>query len=378
MIWELHELGFLPMQDPLGHLSDPALQPIERLALNLPRLVHERAFRRVSAEYLAEPLDWDSILSAREEHESERLFMLYSYFTSAYVHSPGLPAVDRIPSYLAVPLARLARHVERLPILSYASYCLHNWRRRDPNGPVALGNLELLQNFSLPGHGKEDEDWFILVHVDIEARAGAALRAVHAAKAVMAGDNSGAMETLLETTAGSMTEMNRTLARMPEGCSPDVYYTKVRPYIFGFTDVVYEGCFGDVPQTYRGETGAQSSIVPAMLAALGIRHENSLLTQHLDDLRNYMPRPHREFIRAQTSVRDYVIRVSTAGPGPDRRIKELYNECIRQLVAFRSRHFEYAVNYIEKKVTNPIATGGTPYIPWLHQLIEETKAYLLE
>ena len=45
---------------------------------------------------------------------------------------------------------------------------------------------------------------------------------------------------------------------MPEGCSAEVYFKKVRPYIFGFTDIVYEGCFGDVPQSYRGETGAQS------------------------------------------------------------------------------------------------------------------------
>ena len=36
----------------------------------------------------------------------------------------------------------------------------------------------MLQNFSLPGDGRKDEDWFILVHVDIEARAGAALTAM--------------------------------------------------------------------------------------------------------------------------------------------------------------------------------------------------------
>ena len=34
--------------------------------------------------------------------------------------------------------------------------------------------------------------------------------------------------------------MNRTLNRMPEGCSPEVYFRKVRPYIFGFTDIIYE------------------------------------------------------------------------------------------------------------------------------------------
>jgi len=37
----------------------------------------------------------------------------------------------------------------------------------------------------------------------------------------------------------------------------------------------------------------------------------------------------------------------------------------------------HAINYIEKKVANPIATGGTPYIPWLRQIIEETKEFFL-
>ncbi len=378
MDWELHELGFLPVRDPAAHLSNPAFQDIEGLAAELPRLVHERSFRKASTDYLTDRLDWDAALTAAGDLEVERLFMLFSYFASAYVHSPGLEAVGEIPSRVAVPLVRLARAVDRPPILSYASYCLHNWRRTDQAGPVALGNIELLQNFSLSGAGKEDESWFILVHVDIEARAGAGLRAVSAAKHAIAQDDPGGLESLLETTAGSLGEMNTTLARMPEGCSPEVYYNKVRPYIFGFTDIVYEGCFGNAPQTYRGETGAQSSIVPTMMAALGVRHKNSLLTQHLDDLRNYMPRPHREFIRDQVSVRDHVIRVSSSAQGRGRRTKELYNECIMQLVAFRSRHFEYAVNYIEKKVANPIATGGTPYIPWLHQLIEETKDYILE
>ena len=34
--------------------------------------------------------------------------------------------------------------------------------------------------------------------------------------------------------------------------------------------------------------------------------------------------------------------------------------------------------YIERVgFFNPIATGGTPYVPWLRQLIEETKEYFL-
>jgi indoleamine 2,3-dioxygenase len=370
MEWQLHERGFLPLRDPAGRLSDPVFDGIERLAADLPRLVHDRSFRQASKDDTA-PLEWDRLLPALAEEAAERLFMLYCYCASAYVHSPGLPEVRELPAYLAGPLVRLAQRVDRPPILSYASYCLHNWRRLDPQGPVALGNIALLQNFSLPGHGKEDEDWFILVHVDIEARAAGALQAVHAAPAVLARQDQAGMIDLLERTAASLHAMNATMARMPEGCSAEVYFKKVRPYIFGFTGIVYDGCFANEPQNFRGETGAQSSIVPTMLAALGIRHKSSLLTQHLQDMLTYMPRPHRQFILGQVSVRDFVQHAAQPS------LRDRYNACIAELVTFRNKHFDYAVSYIEKKVDNPIATGGTPYIPWLRQLIDETKEYFV-
>src|SRR5712692_4575494 len=99
MKWQLHELGFLPMGDPAQRLGDPAMQGVERLSADLPRLVHERTFRQESAAYLAPSLDWGAIVSAQDHPEIERLFMLFSYFASAYVHAPGLPPADRLPSH---------------------------------------------------------------------------------------------------------------------------------------------------------------------------------------------------------------------------------------------------------------------------------------
>jgi indoleamine 2,3-dioxygenase len=368
MQWQLQDAGFLPNHDPLTRLDDPALANIERLGADLPQLVHELKFRRACADYLTPPLDWSAILASLSDAEIERLFQLFSYFASAYVHAPYLPAVDRLPACIAGPLVRLAERVERPPILAYASYCLHNWRRNQTNGAIALGNIQLLQNFSAPGDGKGDEDWFILVHVDIEARAGWALKSVRRTTTYIERSDATGMKGELELTAISLHGMNQTMNRMPERCSADVYFRKVRPYIFGFNNIIYEGCFNNVPQNYRGETGAQSSIVPTMLMALGIRHKNSMLTQHLEDMQNYMPKPHRDFIRSQPSVREFVVKNKT-------QLGDAYNACLNELIAFRTRHFEYAVNYIEKKVDNPIATGGTPYIPWLRQLIDESKEY---
>ena len=109
---------------------------------------------------------------------------------------------------------------------------------------------------------------------------------------------------------------------------------------------------------------------------MGIKHKSSLLTTHLEDMRRYVPPPHREFVLSQVDVRDYVAAAGRDG-AQGGRLRELYDACLDEVLAFRSRHFEYAVKYIERRTPNPLATCGTPYVPWLHQLIEETKSYYL-
>lgn len=67
-------------------------------------------------------------------------------------------------------------------------------------------------------------------------------------------------------------------------------------------------------QQLYGETGAQSSIVPALDAALGIQHDRcSWLAAYLGDQRAHMPRAHRAFIaslEAGPSLRE----AAEAGP----------------------------------------------------------------
>jgi indoleamine 2,3-dioxygenase len=362
---------FLPQQDPLERLQRFWLfEVLEKTAEELPTLMEERRVR----EELVYRLRTDvgagyRVMGDYSEAELERLMMLLSYFASAYVHATGETTASRIPDCIAKPLVEVAQRLERPPILSYASYCLHNWRRLDKEKPIELGNIALLQNFSLKN--KRDEDWFILVHVDIEAKAGTA---VEICKHIPNVKDSFQARVFLNAVHHSLRHMNNTLARMPEQCSPEVYFHGVRPYIFGFDKVVYEGCFDNAPQTFRGETGAQSSIVPLFLAALGVEHKDSLLTQHLRDMRNYMPKPHRELI-GQTEGAEVDLRGWTL---KDPSLTEIYNSCLEQLIAFRRKHLEYAVNYIEKKVSNPQGTGGTPYIPWLSQLVTETETYFIK
>lgn len=301
---------------------------------------------------------------------AERLMQIYSYLASAYIYAIPDESAKHIPANVAAPLVRLARLVERPPILSYSGYVLSNWQRKDPTQPIALGNIETIQHFM----GGEDENWFILVHVDIEARAAKALQGIQQAVGAADEGDAALVEQGLEQVAAGLGDMITTFRRMPEHCDSDVYYWKVRPYIFGFNDVVYEGEFDNQPQSFRGQTGAQSSIVPLMVAGLGVQHEQSALTHHLEIMKDYMPKPHRQFIAdmKRSSLRQFVVHNQPSVP-----LREVYNECLRRLLEFRQLHYHYAATYIAQKVTNPLGTGGTIFMEWLGQLANETESQLV-
>lgn len=378
MEWTLQDRGFLPNIDPVVDLRPYGREftYLEQLSLDLKYLVDDKKFQEQITNNI--PVEKSSAISELFECGNdmavERAFMIFSYLASAQIHAKDYRGLKhkQIPAIIAQPLVRLARYLGRPPILSYTSYCLHNWKRIDPNGPIALGNIALLQNFTQ--EAKSDEDWFILVHVDIEAKAHDALAAM--SKLRWCYNVEEAIPEMKKMVA-SLTAMNDTLQRMPEACSPEIYYDKVRPYIFGFENVVYRGCFDEKPQNFRGETGAQSSIIPAVINFLGIRHKDSMLTKHLRDMRNYMPKEHVKFIDDMPCEFPSRVKNFATQTGGESAI-DLYNACIEQVILFRKTHLEYAVNYIQKRVDNPTGTGGTPYVQWLGNLTEETKAFLIK
>ena len=45
------------------------------------------------------------------------------------------------------------------------------------------------------------------------------------------------------------------------------------------------------------------------------------------------------------------------------------------MAEFRSVHYGWAQEYIDRRTNDPRGTGGTPYMQWLKQLIDETIAF---
>lgn len=370
--------GFLPLCDPLARLPKP-FDDWEDFALHLPKHLASDHLRR-SIEALP-PFPTAAIA---DERELERAMVLLSYLGHAYVWGGKSPA-GVLPERLAVPWHAVAQPLGRPPVLSYSSYSLHNFYRFDPGRDVECGNIALIQNFL----GGIDEEWFILIHVDIERQAASGVAELHNCLDAAEERDAERLERYLATVNDSIGRMFATLARMPEFCDPYVYYHRVRPYIHGWKDhpdlpqgVIYEGVseYGGNPQQFRGETGAQSAIVPSLDAMLGIGHQEDRLRTYLMEMRTYMPPAHREFVaslEARGSVRPFVERANKAA------LKELYNACIQQVERFRSLHLEYAARYIfrqaqtDAKNPHAVGTGGTPFMQYLKKHRDETAVHVL-
>jgi indoleamine 2,3-dioxygenase len=373
------ERGFLPSQDPLQRLP-PVFDHWENFARSLPKQFASDHIRRSIRDLPPFPL-----ADLRDDRERERAMVLLSYLGHAYVWGGHKPA-HVLPSVLAVPWYVVAARLGRPPVLSYSSYSLHNYYRFDPAREIECGNIGLVQNFL----GGIDEEWFILIHVDIERKAAPALASLHPCLDAAEARNAELLETHLHELHASLAAIYATLARMPEWCDPYIYYHRVRPYIHGWKNhpdlpggLVYEGvdAYRGQPQQFRGETGAQSAIVPSLDAALGVGHQEDMLRVYLMEMRTYMPPEHRDFIEsleARGSMRGFVQQSNRAG------LTDIYSACVEELERFRSLHLEYAAKYIfhqaqtDPKNPHAVGTGGTPFMQYLKKHRDETHQYVLK
>jgi indoleamine 2,3-dioxygenase len=279
-----------------------------------------------------------------------------------------------LPANLAIPLCRACKLLNRPPILSYDGYALYNWKRFREDGPIALGNIDTIQNFV----HLYDEHWFILVHVEIEAIAARILDAIARVQAALDSNAPGLIDDAVSDIAIAINDQVRVLQRIPEKMDPALYYKTFRPYIRFFENVEYEadvegarvasGSAARLRISFRGETGAQSSIMPMLVAFIKIPHRTSMLTAHLLDMRNYMPAEHRALIAAVEAMPD--IRALAS--------KQNYNAVLDAMAQFRSVHYGWAQEYINRRTDDPRGTGGTPYMEWLKQLIDETIAFKID
>lgn len=374
--------GFLPDRQPLKEYSFTSSAPLNRLqdiANLLPKLLLTSKVPKTIGSLQKNDLAIEDILASDSEQDLQLAMVQLSFIAHALVLGGPKP-IQVIPEVIAKPWVQLSQRLGRPPVLSYASYCLENWFLIEDKEEISPENVGLISNFL----GGVDEDWFVTIHVCIENAASDAIEAAGLIANCSETSDPADVTALLERISQSLKQVNRIFTRMPERCDPYIYYHRVRPFIFGSKDnpdfadgLVFENQFANKPQYFRGETGAQSSIIPSLDGALGIEHKQDSLRHYLNEMRDYMPPTHKVFIEqieAKSQVRALVDQSSV--------MTDAYNSCLEQLRIFRSLHLNYADTYINQQAqsgspfgkggSTVTGTGGTPFMSYLQKHRDET------
>jgi indoleamine 2,3-dioxygenase len=266
---------------------------------------------------------------------------------------------------------------------------LYNWALKVPSTEptLALDNLRCLTLFT----GTRDEEEFYLTSARIELRGVDALEIMRATMdELFIGDTLAArrITRYLQSLVRVLDDLARLLLAVRDGCDPDVFYHVIRPWFNGADSGskkwTFEGLNDDdgtglrVPAELSGPSAAQSSLIHALDAFLGVDHTSpsssppvtptpsleakaptTTATAHappkapfLTRMRAYMPRHHRNFLR-HLGAAPRPLRAAVAWMG-DAALTEAYNAAVDGLRRFRDAHLRIVALYI----VGPSHRGG--------------------
>ncbi|KAF3901711.1 hypothetical protein ABW20_dc0108658 [Dactylellina cionopaga] len=341
--------GFLPRIEP------PTVLPHEFDALE--NILREMPIRKASGEpgllatrKLGETVDesFPNLVEEVEKYKGDQiilnaLYRDYSFLLSAYLFEPCYDTYLRtegkeyglgrhfLPKSIAQPMAKVAELTGFKPFMEYAgSYALYNYKLLDQSRGMEYDNLALIRAFE---YGLDNKK-------------------------------------ILE----SLKKINSVMDEMWQKSKPD-QYSQFRIFIFGiqsqpmFPDgVIYEGVSSE-PMRFRGESGANDSMIPLVDNFMCIDMPDNPLTHILKDFRQYRPGNHKAFLTwVETIARggEHYPNVKEFALG-DQRSAVLYLLILDQIREFRGRHWNFTREYILKqgKRLHPRATGGSPIVEWL-------------
>lgn len=389
------ERGFLPREDPISTFP-PVFGAIgsllERMTIRQPDgspglLAKGQFGDAVNAELGKLDLDKEvkKVVDAGDQNLISALFRDYSFLTSAYLLEPVdlafratgkyVPGRAVLPCELAKPMMLLANKLGQFPYMEYASsYALQNWARKDASKGIEFDNLRLIRAFE---DAEGSEKGFILVHVDMVAHSGKLVSAAEDTLLAAANKTRESFNDALERLYESYKTINLSMDTM-WGRSKPADYLNFRSFIFGTAPkegnpmfpngVVYAGVGDEKPTYFRGESGANDSMIPLgdNLLEITAKLPDNELTKVLRDFREYRPPNQRSYI-ASVEVRATRGRVKEFAFA-DPRSLALYILNVDQIREFRDRHWRFTKEYIIRRSSYEVATGGSPILRYLPQV----------
>ncbi len=332
--------------------------------------------------------------------------------------------VKILPASISVPLLEVSAHLELPPVATYAA--LNLWNFATPSTDFSdLDSLRALHTFT----GTEDESWFYMVSVAMEAQGARIIPTMlRALDAVKQHDFAVISQALTELSSCIRT-LGVILERMYEKCDPMVFYHQIRPFLAGSKNmavaglprgVFYEnGCGKGEWMELRGGSNGQSSLIQFLDIALGVEHTSegnssphgsglhserpaaSRVSFH-EEVRDYMPGPHRRFLEQASRMGSIRNLAAVASSTPEQEeFRQVFQAAVRTLAEFRNKHLQIVTRYIvipsrqsrsnerinlatasmrptdatdgEKTSSGElVGTGGTALLPFLKQSRDET------
>ena len=263
----------------------------------------------------------------------------------------------------------MSEKLDVYPWLDYHyAYSLGNYVKKDSNSSLNWTNLDMACKFT----GSSDEIGFIMLHVYINELTPGLVGTVFDY-----GKNKNNNSLKL---CGSIMESINKRRREMWTASRHERYNDFRIFIMGIKGnsnifgegLVYDKCFDNKPQNFRGQTGAQDSIIPMMDIFIGIvnYYPKNKLTEYLLDLRTYRPKCIQNFFQ---NLREYY----TSNNIFENLMKTNNFEgliyllkIVDEVYLFRNGHWQFVQKYIMENTRYAFATGGTPITTWLINQIE--------
>lgn len=312
-----------------------------------------------------------------------------SLFRDSKTNTVAEPQV--LPPSLSLPLLSVSHHLGIPPVATYASVNLWNFRTTNPALDFTdLDGLHSLHTFT----GTEDESWFYVVSVAMEAQGASIIPTMLSALDAIQHRDYVTITAALRDLTACIESLGRLLERMHERCTPSVFYHRIRPFLAGSKNMAAAGLPNGVFyaedaegkgewRQLRGGSNGQSSLIQFLDLVLGVEHtargnsqpegtRTNIKTSKQgvcggegsvsfhEEVRDYMPAPHRRFLKhvaeaypggMRTGVAD-LLAVTQEEEGGGQlsaeqvALQEAFQTATKALAEFRNQHLQIVARYI--------------------------------
>jgi len=337
--------GFLPAEPPLLAFPE-SHRAWDDMTERLPELFRGLLLRRA--------FDAMPVLDARPEALPDRYLLRASTLLGVFAHAYQYMAIDppaALPESLQRPWTTVARRLgKKIPAVSYIDLFLYNWRLRDPAGPRALDNMDLL----VPTWNNAAERVFYLVTSEFAMGLTPVLGAMLDAQEAAVADDPVALESALLVILDRLQHVTQAIYPQidpnPRGRHPldQVLWAKT----VGTSGVpIFDGA--------PSPSGTAQPQIHALDAFLERRDYGSLVGQQSVYLAGFFPRHWQELVAAlrEVSVRQYVEDTRNAA------LRGIYNAMLDAYIGDRGwmgLHRIKAYGFLEVafKVGRQVTTGA--------------------